>query len=263
VVKRNELTDENYWNRHWQHRPRVEVIDRGDPFYGERGILLRAIRRFVPDLDRRKVVELGGGASYRLLALTRWSGQPAVAVDFSAEGLETITAIFAANEGTVETALADVMTWDADGRRFDLIVHWGLLEHFADPAPLVAKCASLLSPGGVLLFSMPNMEAWGAYFWRRFCPVNWSHHVFHPDEAVTRACIAAGLEAPTKFYFGYPLVHISDWEGTGFWHRLGSATMATVAKALVGLGWIIPLYHRGTRRISVERSFVTRKTART
>jgi SAM-dependent methyltransferase len=48
----------------------------------------------------------------------------------------------------------------ADGS-FDLVFHQGLLEHFRDPAPVVAEHARMLAPGGVLLIDVP--QRWHAY----------------------------------------------------------------------------------------------------
>ena len=118
------------------------------------------------------------GTHSRLAKLAKWSGADAVAVDYSKESIEQIEEIFEANGCEVKSVFADIMQWDSDGRKFDLIVHWGLVEHFEDPVPLLKKCADLLAPGGTLLFSMPNMEAWGAYIWRRFSASNWSKHIF-------------------------------------------------------------------------------------
>jgi SAM-dependent methyltransferase len=220
---------------------------------------MRMLRRYVPHLGGKSVVELGGGSSYRLLSLAKWGNARVVAVDFSTDGLDTVQAIFAANGQSVQPVLADVLAWDVAEQRFDLIVHWGLLEHFADPNPLIRKCADLLAPGGTLLFTMPNMEAFGAHLWRRFAPVNWSHHVFHSDDAVRAACITSGLVLERCFHFGYPMIHVTDWESGGTLHRLGSGLMSKLAMLAAAPALFLPVYQWGWRRLSVERGFVARR----
>jgi len=191
-----------------------------------------------------------------LLALSKWSGAQAVAVDYSPEGIRTIEGIFAANGCRVEAVLADILKWDTHGRKFDLIVHWGLVEHFADPVPVLAKCAELLEPGGALVFSMPNMDAWGAAIWRRFCPENWSRHIYHSDDFIRASCLAAGLEVRQAFHFGYPLINIARWENPGRLGRLASWLLSKLLQATVAVGWMIPIYHFGSRAISSERGFL-------
>jgi SAM-dependent methyltransferase len=44
------------------------------------------------------------------------------------------------------------------GLRFDAVFSLGLIEHFADPQPVVAAHARLLKPGGVLILGVPNFR---------------------------------------------------------------------------------------------------------
>jgi SAM-dependent methyltransferase len=259
-----ELTDASYWDRHWQSCNDVRVIRDSDGFFGRDGILMRVIREKAAGIGpHSRIVELGGGSSYRLLTLAKWTGAGATAIDYSQEGIDTLEAIFAVNGCKVETELGDVLAWQPTEGLFDLVVHWGLLEHFADPAPIIQRSADLLKPGGVLLFSMPNMDAWGARIWRKRSPGNWSKHLYHPDSAIADACRAAGFEQPGVFFFGYPLVHITEWESTDLLSRICSRVLAKAALATAAIGWLFPVYHRGVRQISVERGFVARKRAGT
>lgn len=87
------------------------------------------------------------------------------------------------------------------GRSFDLIVFNDLLEHLVDPAQALQQCRSLLSPGGHILASIPNMRFWPALSdllfkadWRyRDAGVMDSTHLrFFTEKSIVRMFEAAG-----------------------------------------------------------------------
>ncbi|GGC11168.1 class I SAM-dependent methyltransferase [Cellulomonas carbonis] len=58
--------------------------------------------------------------------------------------------------------VGDLTTLDLDaeleGRRYDVIVCGDILEHLADPAPVLRRLVGLLAPGGSVVISMPNVS---------------------------------------------------------------------------------------------------------
>ena len=64
--------------------------------------------------------------------------------------------------------------------RFDLILLFQVLEHLAEPLPLLRDCACRLAPGGRLLINVPNFASWQS----RFAGPAWMHldvprHLIH------------------------------------------------------------------------------------
>jgi len=47
---------------------------------------------------------------------------------------------------------------ELEGRRFDLITFWDVLEHLADPLDALRGAARMLSDGGVLALTLPNVD---------------------------------------------------------------------------------------------------------
>lgn len=54
---------------------------------------------------------------------------------------------------------------------FDLILMFQVLEHIAQPLPLLRECARRLAPGGRLLINVPNFASWQS----RFAGPGWLH----------------------------------------------------------------------------------------
>jgi len=55
--------------------------------------------------------------------------------------------------------------------RFDLIILFQVLEHIAEPVPLLRECARRLAPGGQLVIDVPNFASWQS----RFAGAKWLH----------------------------------------------------------------------------------------
>ncbi len=258
-LSHGELTDVAYWDTVWQRLNRVSVISAHDRRFGRRGEFLRMVQRYVGKLDSPSVLELGGAWSYKALALAKWWGASVSIIDQSPVGIATTQTMFEVNGCTAEIILGDFFRHSFGGRKFDLVLHFGLLEHFSDPAPVIRLCADLPTEGGNLLFTMPNMAAWGAALWRRWAPCDWSKHIYHTDDALKSACEAAGLELTQVFYWGPPILQIALWERKGLLPKL-----VTLAQGMVNLpGKLLPVYDRGWRTLSMHRGFVATRVRKT
>ena len=129
-----------------------------------------------------------------------------------------------------------------------------------DPAGrrvLEGACSAALRPGGRVLFSMPNMEAWAARAWARFSPRNWSRHVLHDAASLRRACAAAGLEFEREFHFGGVALQMAAWEHPGLVPALLGFGQRVVRYASRRLGIAID-----SRRLSQHRWVLARRGSR-
>jgi 2-polyprenyl-3-methyl-5-hydroxy-6-metoxy-1,4-benzoquinol methylase len=248
------LTDEPYWEEHWRTRTRRKVLSALHGLWGRRGNFLSLLETRLGSLYGKEVLEIGGGYSIRLLALAKFRGCDCTALDFSPAGLDATRQLFAFNGCKVNTIQADMFECTFT-RAYDLVCHWGVLEHFKDPQAVLKVSASALSPGGSLVFSMPNLEARGAALWRQYAPINYSHHIFHSDSDLRTACESLGLELMPPVHWGVPLIRIAPWErGGAALHLLTAVQLATYALAAV-----LPLFGHGSRGYSTERLFFARK----
>lgn len=248
---RNDLTTAEYWDSEWTRLP-IGRVSRLHYFYGRNGIFLRTLRRHAPDLRGRSILEVGGARSRFLLSLVLFENASATALDYSSVGIRQTEELFARNGCHIRAVHADFLDWDDGGERWDLVVHWGVLEHFPDPAPILARCAKLLAPGGRVIFTMPNMESIGARWWRRWSPRNWEKHILHTDDRIRDAALAGGLTVVKRFHWGPPLFRITKWEQNGLLQFV-----LTIAQSVaIGVGTILPCWHRGHPAISSHRGFI-------
>lgn len=251
----NELTDSQYWDAAWSRFGHIKRLSRRHGMLGKNGFFVRAMRRHAGKVEGRRVAELGGGASYRLLALAKWERCEVVAVDYSSEGLKRTAELFRTNGEHVETIQEDFLRWTPQGEKFDVVTHWGVIEHFRDATPILKLCAELAKDDGRIVFGMPNMSALGHILWERWSPANWERHVYHSDEYIEQACQAAGLRLEKRFHFGPPLIMATDPEKRTWMTR--AATL--LHRGLYALCWALPIYDRGFLWLSSERGFVARK----
>jgi len=243
------LTDQVFWNDKWNNL-KVEIIPEGHYYFGRRGLFMRMIEREVGTLKGKLVIEIGGAGSYRLLALAKWGGAVVTALDYSEVGMSKTQQIFDINGCEVKTIVSDFFEWEPD-RHYDIVVHWGVLEHFTDPLPFLARCSKLLSFSSKMVFSMPNMSAWGAYFWKKWSSADYSRHIYHSYEEIKTACAKTDLEIKHAFYFDFPLLQITKWEKAG----LGPLLVSVGQHGLNLLWKSIPIGQLGCKYISSNRGF--------
>ncbi len=119
-------------------------------FVGRRSLVLRLIRRYVPVDDR--IVDLGCGSGLLVEHLRR-HGYEAIGFDRLAGSLQN-----RAGRSHTQTALAkaDVLRVPLADGAADAVVILDVLEHVDDLGAL-AEARRILSPGGVMVVSVPAM----------------------------------------------------------------------------------------------------------
>ncbi len=242
-------TDKKYWDENWSKLP-VRIVSADDHYYGSRCPFLYLLKREVGELCGKSVIEIGGGGSYILLAIAKWAKANVTALDYSEVGIAKTREIFKINQCDVETITADFLTWKSD-KYYDVVVHWGVLEHFADPLPFLISCSRLLLPSSKMVFSMPNMEAWATYFWKRWSPISYARHIYHSDSKIRQNCIKAGLVVENIFHFGNPMLQRSPWEIDGITPRFFSLAQ----RGINLMSRFFPLYKLDCKYISLHRGF--------
>ena len=161
-----------WWDDYWDGTGGVKRRRTRPSHYlhGSRGIVVRTLRQVIGDRPIESVCEFGGGGGMWLMAVARALGARATCIDVSASGLAMTRQVFEWTGLDVELIHADIFEHDFGGRRFDLVTHWGLIEHFPDPVRVFERTAEVLAPSGLTVFGMPNMTGFSARWWREWAP---------------------------------------------------------------------------------------------
>lgn len=116
---------------------------------------------FLPRTPGLKVLEVGSAPGEHLIAFHRRFGYEPYGVDYSEVGVRLNRELFA-GEGISPDRVVRADFFDEDflarfRESFDIVVSRGFIEHFDDPAAVVARHSALLKPGGILVVGIPNL----------------------------------------------------------------------------------------------------------
>jgi SAM-dependent methyltransferase len=246
------LTDSSFWNSEWKKvKLGNNILNESSYYFGKRGVFTKIISSKA-DLGKvSTVLEIGGGGqNFRLLALVKWFGFKVTALDYSPVALDLVKSLFDVNNQNANFVECDFMEFTTEDK-FDLVVHWGVLEHFTDPLALIEKSSQLLLPGGQLVFTMPNMESLGSLAWKKWAPNNWSKHFYHSNNSIFEAMAKCGLSPNIHWHFGMPLVS-SAWETINIQTRILNV-LQKIVSILFRVFPFLGLY--GCKYLSSERGF--------
>lgn len=143
---KNEQKD--YWENLWTEEDIPADIDTPSTqwmFYDS--IKYRLLKEHLPAAPAR-VLEVGSGSANISLRMAK-DGYSATLLDFSQSALTTAGKRFAALSLPVTLVQGDAEALPFEDGSFDLVMSYGLLEHFVDPRKVISEMVRVLKPGGV------------------------------------------------------------------------------------------------------------------
>ena len=177
----SNLTDRAFWEaKYSRSRPHYRLFD---PYYGEKGLLKRSLIPLIKGV--RNVLEIGCGSSRYLMFFKLVAGLETHGLDFSEQGLRNL-ALMAQDHGTGHHLYAgDMFEQDLGDKKFDLVFHSGLVEHFADLDAVFRRCRFFCRDDRLMIFLMPNMQNMAWKWHRIICPNNYRAHIpYHPHQVM-------------------------------------------------------------------------------
>ena len=124
------------------------------------------VRRCMRAIGGRRVLEIGCGHGFMLARLER--DYETYGVDISGYAIDQVEN-FAPNSICTVADIEQELPEHLKAGSFDMVVAKYVFEHLADPPAAMRRVASLLRPGGMLFFSVPNTDSIGA----RWKGANW------------------------------------------------------------------------------------------
>lgn len=249
----NELTSESDWDSSWEaFEP--EAIKDNDQILGKNGAFLKTLEKRFEIKNSSSVLELGGACSSYLCSLAKYKNANASVIDYSQVGLSKTKKLFELNGCEVDIFNGDLSNHDFGNKKFDYIVHWGLIEHFKNPIDIFTLSANLLDSSGATIFTMPNMEAYGVNLWKKYDTDDYNTHIFHSDEFIHQLASASGLKVHSIYYWGPPL-----YFNAGYWFQDRSFLKHLInffIRCLSLVSRVLPIFNLGHRKVSAHRAFI-------
>jgi 2-polyprenyl-3-methyl-5-hydroxy-6-metoxy-1,4-benzoquinol methylase len=164
--------EQYFWNTYWQGqrstlsaKTMTQILDR---------IKFEYLRAILP--ARGTTLEVGCGSG-RLSCWLALAGYQTACLDFSANALQSARVNYA-EANTQGTFLAgNAMELPMRDNSLDIVLSTGLLEHFADPSPIVREMVRVLKPGGLFYSDIVPRK------FSLFRSLNWAtnvRHLLHP-----------------------------------------------------------------------------------
>ncbi len=151
------LTDEAFWDRYWSG---IHLPARVDLRVQWQFALAGALKRVLPRDASLTLFEVGCAPGRWLIWFHREFGYQVAGCDTSPKGVELTRRNLQLGGVDGRIYQMDVLRDGIPSHAFDVVLSLGVIEHFADPRPVVARHLDLLRPGGTLVLEVPNMAGW-------------------------------------------------------------------------------------------------------
>lgn len=191
--------------------------------------------------------------------MRKWGGAEVAAMDFSELSLQQLTELFQFHSEPVHSIQSDFFSTSGkvDEASFDIVCHWGVIEHF-QPAELMLQASRrFLKPGGLLIFSLPNLHSWAARLFQRYSPACWATHFPYRASELMQALDSPEWAEPGYQFFGYPAVKYAPWESP---HKVLRA-LDVAQKLAIASSFLVPYDRWGSERLSMELLLFARRTS--
>jgi 2-polyprenyl-3-methyl-5-hydroxy-6-metoxy-1,4-benzoquinol methylase len=195
----NEKTELAHWESAWSARPRLSFPSGLD--IGTRNVL-RLLRQYLrPGM---RYVEIGCAPGKILSWVAREVQTSVCGIDYSPTGVSTAKWLCDGLGVPADIRCEDAMRSSFAERFFDLVFSCGLIEHFDDPAPMVAAHVRLLAPGGTALIAVPNYSGFYLKLQAWCDPVNLAiHNLGIMNEQAMHALVPTAPDLTARaFHFG-------------------------------------------------------------
>lgn len=172
-----DLTSSNYWEEVWAATPptegRLAHFHRITQWKYDR-MVRRMLGLVRPDAE---ILELGCAPGAMLHRIHRLRPQLRLSgIDYAEEGCRTTAALLKGLGLPPNVHHGDVRTAQLPNQ-FDMVMSFGLIEHFDDPVEIACCHARFCRPGGIVAITLPNYTSPMVRFLAdRFCPDNMAIH---------------------------------------------------------------------------------------
>ena len=247
--EKKDKAGQEYWNVTWNNSPLPNVwnVDSmGVSNYVEYKLFhwiaetLEKLGKIGPAVH---LVEVGCARSQALPVLAKRLNISVAGMDYSPNGCQQTEAMMR-REGVVGPVYClDIFSVPANLKeRFDVVISFGLIEHFSDTNEIVTALAGLLKSGGVIFTNIPNMRGTTGFFQKLLNREIYDIHIPLTPPQVRVAHEEAGLSVIESGYFlsnNYGVVNIGGKRNNLAWW-VKKITLAIFARMSMLL-WLLDI----------------------
>lgn len=201
-----EKASQEYWNEVWTSATNPTPLEFGQSQLDQ--YVNRRLHQYFSDAfadmptPGMTLLEIGCARSIWLPYFAREFGFDVSGIDYSQAGCEQARQLLA-NAGVVgKITHTDVFAPPPElFGAFDVVVSFGVVEHFMNTATCLTTFAKFLKPGGLLITMIPNMVGWVGICQKWLNPPVFAIHVPLDRERLAREHQLAGLDVFWCEYF--------------------------------------------------------------
>jgi cyclopropane fatty-acyl-phospholipid synthase-like methyltransferase len=194
-----KLTTQNDWDEYYGNKKNNSVSDI---------VFSNIFNKYLVPNSKLSILEIGCAGGKFLCWLTKKFGYQAFGIDYS-EQIDKTYELFRSQGMSRPTLFKeDFFNWNPV-RTFDIVCSFGFIEHFSNPSEILKKHCDILSPGGLLIVTLPHF-AHGQYFFHRLID-NDNLKKHNLDIMKLHAIRTAMSSLPVE------IIHLDYYKTFGFW----------------------------------------------
>lgn len=199
-----KLTDRQFWADFWESKKGL-IFDIGkDYVFGKR------LRELAKENNYQSAIELGGFPGYYSVYMKKHAGLAQVAL-FDYFVHQPIIDQLLSRNGVEKSAIRvienDLFNYTPD-EQYDMVMSFGLIEHFENTKDIISRHLNFLKPGGTLFITLPNFRGINGWVQRNFDPENYSKHHIESMRLNLLSEVAAELglkDIRTRYHGGFSI----------------------------------------------------------
>jgi len=218
------LTDRSFWKSFWESRIGLIFYIKSNYVFGD------ILAKLIAEKKLKTAIELGGFPGYYANYLKKYQRLETTLFDyFIHEGLiNQLLALNGLKPGDINIIEADLFEYKTE-KLYDLVLSFGLIEHFNNTKAIIETHLQFLKPGGVLFITLPNFKSVNGWVQRKFDRENYDKHNINSMDPQLLAdyCKQLGLTEVESYYHGKFSVWLEN-----------KSAQSGIAKILVKTIWI-------------------------
>ncbi|MCR8558560.1 class I SAM-dependent methyltransferase [Mucilaginibacter sp. BJC16-A38] len=193
------LTDRSFWKAFWESRKGLIFYIKPNYVFGD------ILAKLIAEKNIKNAIELGGFPGYYATYLKKYQRLDTTLFDYYIHQ-ELINELLEKNglkSGDINIIEADLFNYQPE-KLYDMVLSFGLIEHFNDTKAIIETHLQFLKPGGVLFITLPNFKSVNGWVQRKFDKENYDKHNINSMDLqlLKDSCKQLGLTEIESYYHG-------------------------------------------------------------